>query len=88
MKSTRTIRRALSTMTAAFAANDLARVRNAARWALSQCGRSDLMPSKANTGSRELWALVIEFVELECQKRELANAAERALFARNLSAAR
>ncbi len=88
MKSTKTIRRALATMTAAFAAGDLARVRNAARWALSQCGRSDLLPSKVNTGSRELWALVIEFVDIECQKREFANAAERALFTRNLSAAR
>jgi hypothetical protein len=79
--STKSIRKSLTTMRAAFAAGDFAKVRNAARYALTMLGHADVLP-RADAPAAS-WVLVIRVVDLACQRREAEAADRRALFARN-----
>lgn len=81
--STKSIRNALTTMRGALAVRDFARVRNAARYALSMLCCPETMPAKVAWESVDAWELVIQIIDLRCQKREMERARQRALFARN-----
>lgn len=80
--SIKSARNALTTAHGALLSGNVARVRNAVRYAVTQLRRSDLVPSPA-PASIEAWTAIVNAVEAALVGREREEQRARELFARN-----